>query len=339
VLTSYFGEEADDQEGARVVRSAIAKMKARGAEFVEVAIPRLDSIANRASVIDYEFKFDLIDFLAGVPGQHVSSLADILRLGMYDVALEGPFRRRDSLGTRDNAAYREAFARRTVVRDMVVAFLDSNRYDALVYPTMRRKAALIGEPPRGSTCTLSAVSGLPALSMPAGFTPDGLPIGIELLGRPLDDAKLVAMAYDYEQSARPRRPPSTTPPLVAGRAPAPVAFATTVRNGSASVHGDFAFDATRRTLAFDVRVSGVRSGAVHAVSIARDSAGKAGPVIRRLAAEGAVRSKGSLVLGDVERRDLLAGRLVLAVFASERSGAVTRTAQALAPRKDPNADP
>jgi hypothetical protein len=257
---------------------------------------------------------------------------------MYDVALEGPFRRRDSLGTRDNASYREALARRTVVRNMVVAFLDSNRYDALVYPTMRRKAALIGEPPRGSTCILSAVSGLPALSIPAGFTPDGLPIGVELLGRPLDDAKLIAMAYDYEQSVHPRRPPSTTPPLVAGRAPAPLAFAATVRSGDASVHGEFAFDATRRTLAFDVRVSGVRTAAVHAISIARDSAGRAGPIIHRLAAEGAVRSKGSLVLGDADRRDLLAGRLVLAVFASEQSGAVTRAAQALSPRKEPRAD-
>ena len=112
MLTSYFGEDVDDQEAARVVRAAIEKMKARGAVFVDVAIPGLDSLANRASVIDYEFKFDLIDFLAAVPGRHVSSLADILRAGMYDVALEQTFRRRDSLGTRDNAAYREALVHR-----------------------------------------------------------------------------------------------------------------------------------------------------------------------------------------------------------------------------------
>src|SRR5205085_5160942 len=100
---------------------------------------------------------------------------------------------------------REALARRTAARDLVVAFLEWNHYDALVYPTLRRKAALIGEPPRGSTCSLSAVTGLPALTMPAGFTPDGMPIGVELLGPSLADARLVAMAYDYEQSVRPRR--------------------------------------------------------------------------------------------------------------------------------------
>jgi len=331
VLTSYFGEEADDQEGARVVRSALDKMKARGAEVVNVAIPGLDSIVNRASVIDYEFKYDLIDFLAKVPGTHVSGLSDILAAGLYHAALEQPFRRRDSLGTRDNAAYRAALARGTAARDMVIAFLDANHYDALVYPTMRRKAALIGEPARGSTCQLSAVTGLPALSVPAGFTPDGMPIGVELLGRPLADANLLALAYDYEQSVHPRRAPSTTPPLVDGRAPKPLAFTTTASSNGATARGAFTFDPTRRALVYEVRVSGSSAGHVYAVSIVRDSAGTPGPVVRRLAAQGTVRSRGSLVLGDVERRDLLAGRLALAIFASDQPGAAARTPMRVLP--------
>jgi amidase len=322
VLTSYFGEDADDQEGARVVRAAIDKMKARGAVAVDVAIPGLDSIVNRASVINYEFKYDLIDFLARVPGTHVAGLSDILERGLYDVALESPFRRRDSLGTHDNPAYRAALARRIVARDMVVAFLDTNHFDALVYPTMRRKAALIGEPANGSTCQLSAVTGLPALSVPAGFTPDGMPIGVELLGRPLADAVLLAFAYDYEQSVHPRRAPATTPPLVDGRAPKPLAFATATSSNGATARGAFTYDATRRTLAYDVRVSGDR---VYGVSLVRDSAGKPGPIMRRLVAQGVKHSSGSLKLGDAERRDLIAGRLALAIFTSDQLGAAART--------------
>ncbi|MEP7002157.1 MAG: amidase family protein [bacterium] len=322
VLTSYFGEDADDQEGARVVRAALDKMKARGAVVVDVAIPGLDSIVSRASVIDYEFKYDLIDFLAKVPGAHVTGLSDILERGLYDVALESPFRRRDSIGTRDNAAYRAALTRRIAARELVTAFLDTNHYDALVYPTMRRKAALIGEPARGSTCQLSAVTGLPALSIPAGFTPDGLPIGVELLGRPLADATLLSFAYDYEQSVHPRRAPSTTPPLVNGRAPKPIAFATTTSTTTATARGAFTFDATRRALAYDVRVSG---GSVYAVSIVRDSAGKPGPIMRRLIAQDMTHATGSLTLGDSERRDLLAGRLALAVFTSDQLGAAPRS--------------
>lgn len=324
VLTSYFGEAPEDREGAAVVRKAIARMKERGAEFTDVAIPGLDSLVNRASVIDFEFKYDLMDFLSTAPNAKVASLADILRAGMYDVALEQAFRRRDSLGTRDNARYREALARRKLARDLVIAFLDSNRYDALVYPTMRRKAAIIGELPLGSTCALSAVTGLPALSIPAGFTDDGLPIGAELLGRPFADATLLALAFDYEQSAHPRRAPSTTPPLVNGHAPPPTDFAVAARGAGVTATGRFTFDPTRRVLAYRLQLAGSAAGQVATVSIARDSAGIAGPIIRRLLAQGERLTSGTMVLNDAARQDLFAGRFSLAVFTTDRAGALVR---------------
>ena len=66
--------------------------------------------------------------------------------------------------------------------------MDREDLDALAYPTLRQETALIGAAPVGATCTLSAHSGLPALTIPAGFTESGLPVGLELLGRQLDDA-------------------------------------------------------------------------------------------------------------------------------------------------------
>src|ERR1051325_1072632 len=56
VLTEYLGTEMDDAEGTRVIRSALEKLKARGAEIIDVKIPGLDSAANRAGVIPFEFK-------------------------------------------------------------------------------------------------------------------------------------------------------------------------------------------------------------------------------------------------------------------------------------------
>ena len=50
------------------------------------------------------------------------------------------------------------------------------KLDVLVYPTLRRKPTLIGEAQIGTTCQLSASTGFPAISMPAGFTVDGLPM-------------------------------------------------------------------------------------------------------------------------------------------------------------------
>ena len=325
VLTAHFGTEADDQEGARIVRAALEKMKARGAEIVDVAIPTLDSVINGAGVIDYELKYDLIDFLGRIPNPPVKSLGEILDRGLYDVALESGLRRRERLGTRDGEAYRMALAQRTSARDLVLRFLDANKLDALVYPTLRRKAAIIGEPQRGANCQLSAVTGLPALSMPAGLTPDGLPIGVELLGRPLSDMRLVAFAYDYEQATHPRRPPSTTPPLVAGRAPKPTVMTASANNAVAVARGDFTYDPTRRSLAFQVRVSGIPPEHIVGMSIDRDSAGKKGAMLHHISPAGVARADGFIRLGAEERRDLLSGLLSFVIYTTDQPTGTLRS--------------
>ena len=89
-----------------------------------------------------------------------------------------------------------------------------NRVEALAYPTIRRKANVIGEMQMGTNCQLSANSGLPAIVVPGGFTADGLPVGVELLGRAWSELQLIKFAYAYEQATRHRRPPDTTPALV-----------------------------------------------------------------------------------------------------------------------------
>lgn len=318
VLTAHFGNEADDAEGTRVVRAALDKMKAQGAEVVDITIPTLDSIIGGAGVIDYELKPDLLGFLAGVPDAPVKSLAEIIDRGLLHTQLEVGLRRREANGTTTGDPYRAALARRVTARDLVVSFMDENRLDAIVYPTVRRKAALINEPQRGANCQLSAVTGLPALSVPAGFTPDGLPIGVELLGRALSDAKLLGMAYDYEQSVKPRRAPSTTPALVDGRAPVAKTIRATAKNGTTSALGQFTFDPTRRALDYNVSVSGAAPSRIFAITIDRDSAGKKGPIIRHLSGPGFGSAKGRLTLGEVERRELLAGNLSFVVYTTDQ---------------------
>lgn len=317
VFTEYFGTEADDAEGTRIIRAAIDKLKARGAEVIDVAIPGLDSIASRAGVIPYEFKYDLIDFLAPIPNPPVKSLGEAIERGLFHLALEGPLKTRETSGTRDSPAYLAALANRTVTRDKVVAYLDANRLDALIYPTVRRKAAYIGEPQRGANCQLSAVSGLPALSMPAGFTTDGLPIGMELLGRPLSDARLVSFAYDYETAVHPRRAPPTTPALVAGKAPTPRTAIAKAVSGTASIDGRFSFDPTKRSLSYDITAAGAPAARVYAMSIDRDTATRKGPALRVLSGPGVARAKGAVRITEVERQDLVAGRTSLVLYTAE----------------------
>jgi Asp-tRNA(Asn)/Glu-tRNA(Gln) amidotransferase A subunit family amidase len=52
---------------------------------------------------------------------------------------------------------------------------------------------------------------VPSIVVPAGFTGDNLPAGITFLGRPYDDARMIQLAYAYEQASRHRRPPASVP--------------------------------------------------------------------------------------------------------------------------------
>jgi Asp-tRNA(Asn)/Glu-tRNA(Gln) amidotransferase A subunit family amidase len=70
---------------------------------------------------------------------------------------------------------------------------------------------------------MASSSGLPAITVPGGFSPptetalDGVPIGVEFLGRPFSEGELIRLAYAFEQRTRYRRPPPTTPPLAGER--------------------------------------------------------------------------------------------------------------------------
>ena len=252
VLKSLFGSEPEDEEVSRVVRRALDAMHAQGAELVEMDIPGLEALIDGSSVIDAEFKFDLIDYLAQFPNAPAHSLGDIIDRGLYHAELETTFKRRDSGDARETDAYRRARVRRDTLRELVLGEMQEQRVGTLAYPVLRRRPATIGEPQRGTNCQLSAGTGLPAISMPAGFTDDDVPIGLELLGAEWSEPSLLSLAYSYEQVVHPRRAPVTTPPLVEGKAPAPRTAAGVLRQqgGPATARFTLRDDLVRGRLLF-----------------------------------------------------------------------------------------
>jgi Asp-tRNA(Asn)/Glu-tRNA(Gln) amidotransferase A subunit family amidase len=213
VLTSLFGTQPEDEETAGIVRAALDQMKAAGAEVVDISIRGLDTLIARAGVIDYEFKPDFEEFMAAFPGAPVTLVKEIIDRRLYHMAIDASLNRRYANGSRTSEAYRAAMARREKAREKVERAIDSLGLDGIAYPTARRKPSVIGQPQPPNNCQLSAVTGLPAMTMPAGFTADSLPVGFEILGKMLSDRRLVSLAFAYEQRVHPRRPPRTTPPL------------------------------------------------------------------------------------------------------------------------------
>ena len=317
VLTMLFGDAPEDQEHARLVRAALDRMSELGAEIIDIEIPGLDSILSGSSLIGLEFKWDLIDYLAATPGARVGSLQEILDRGLYHVQLEGSFRRRAAPQERDSAAYGRAVAKRAEARNAVLATMDALSLDAVAYPTIRRTAARIGDPQRGSNCQLSATTGLPALSVPAGFTGAGLPAGLELLGRPLADARLLALGFAFEQSTQPRRAPGRTPPLENGRAPEPVAFVVAVQGGRATTHVLFSWDVTTSALSYELTASGIPAAETLGVGLHRAQTEREGGIIYRLSGPGSQVASGAITLSARDREALMGGDLYLRLYTSE----------------------
>jgi amidase len=210
VLEPLFGRDPEDQRVGSVVRTAVKEMQQRGAELVDVDGAEFPSETD-VSLIRFEFKFDLNDYLRRTPRAPVHSLAEILDKGVYLKALEQAFRRSNDVTTLDSEEYKTVAARQAALRERLLHALDDQHVTALVYPTLRRTAAKIGEPQTGGNCAASAATGLPAVTVPAGFADDGMPVGVEFLGRPFAEPDLLKLAFAFEQATHHRRQPPLTP--------------------------------------------------------------------------------------------------------------------------------
>jgi amidase len=213
LLTDLFGSEPADAEVAMIVRAAANEIKEQGAIVVEVPIPGVKEHMNDGTVQNVDFKFDLNAYLASRPSAPVRTLEEILASGKYHKALEAPLRTSQAFESRDTKEYYQHKSMRDTLRETVLIAMAEHSLDALAYPTLRRKANVIGEAQVGNNCRVSSNSGLPAIVVPAGFTSDGLPIGVELLGRAWSEPQLIKFAYAYEQATHHRRRPASTPPL------------------------------------------------------------------------------------------------------------------------------
>ena len=195
VVDSLMGRAPEDEEVRHIVSEAIDTLGGMGAGTADVDID-VETLLRDTSTIPLEFKFDLMDFL-GAHRAPVRSLDEILRWGLYRTELDSTFRQRNAVQERDSAAYRNVLARRAAATTTVQGIMRGRGLTLLAYPTIRRKAEKVGVAQPGTNCQLSATTGWPAISMPAGFTDDGLPVGLELLGPPFSEGTLLRVAYAY----------------------------------------------------------------------------------------------------------------------------------------------
>jgi Asp-tRNA(Asn)/Glu-tRNA(Gln) amidotransferase A subunit family amidase len=166
-----------------------------------------------------QFRHDLNAWLAGhsdrVP---VKTLEEVIRSRRFHPSIEKRLELSQAVEQEpdDNPGCRSRDEFRARLRAGVLAVMEANRLDAMVYPTWSNPPRLIGDlnTPHGDNNQLfSPSTGFPAITVPMGYTRGLLPAGLQFLGRPWDEATLIRLAYGYEQATRHRRPPASTPPL------------------------------------------------------------------------------------------------------------------------------
>ena len=217
-------ESGDYRQVRRLVDRAVADLRRLGAVVLDpVEVPDLDRAQATYVRNNFETEEATDAYLAGLPDAPMGSLREILLAGQVT-----PWRARGLMGvvgrSTDEPDYLPVLRAREELRRTVLSVMADHDLDALAYATFDHQTTVIAPDvltnpdtedayARGNNRYLSPVVGFPALTVPAGLTGDGLPIGLELLAGPFAEAALLRLAYAYEQGTGRREPPTTTPAL------------------------------------------------------------------------------------------------------------------------------
>ena len=212
-----------DRSVEDAVKAAIAALEREGAIPVDVSLPHTEyAVAVYYLLATAEASSNLARYDGVRYGHRAKAPADLIDLYVRSRAEGfGPeVKRRIMLGTYAlssgyyDAYYAKAQRVRTLIkRDFDRAF---ERADVIATPTAPTPAFRLGEKTQdplqmylSDIFTISVnLAGVPALSMPCGFSPEGLPIGLQLIGKTFDEETVLRAAFAYEQATTWRtRPP------------------------------------------------------------------------------------------------------------------------------------
>ncbi|WP_082046111.1 amidase [Arthrobacter sp. L77] len=220
VVRNAFGSD-DDKYAApvnEVMRIALEQLTAAGAILVDVEIPDLQDWNARTSMYTIKSKYDIDKFLAAMPDAPMHSVAEIIeskryhpKLDLLEALSEGPDDPFSDL------SFYAAYLAREAYMKTVVNLMGANDLLALVYPTVQVVPPTREECDSSQWNTLNfptntligSQTWMPSMTIPAGLTETGLPVGMEILARPYDERTLFQVGYGFEQVASHRHLPDS----------------------------------------------------------------------------------------------------------------------------------
>jgi Asp-tRNA(Asn)/Glu-tRNA(Gln) amidotransferase A subunit family amidase len=211
---------------ARIFESAIGDLRRLGAEIVDPFPFDLAEQLARRGMFCQRFRYDMHRYLASLgAGAPMADVIEVLETGEYSPYAERSLRSHEDRPLDLHPSewdppcpdYFEHEGRQAY-KNALVAAMDETGVDAVVYPSWTSPPAHIDrarEEYRGDNSQrVAPATGLPAITVPMGFSYRNLPAGLQILGRPYSEGVLFRLAYAYEQGTQHRRPPEGFPSLV-----------------------------------------------------------------------------------------------------------------------------
>ena len=218
VFRPYVDASTGDPEIKTLTGQAIADLKAQGAIIIDpFVIPDFDALTKNLGCGD--FQKDLNEYLAvHAPTAPYKSLQAIVDSGLYLPSIETRLKRPLDPKNAPKEPCKDTYhdERKIAFRNAIIAAMDAAGVDAILYPTWSNPPRLVGDlksPGGDNNQVISPQSGLPAITVPMGFTHGTLPAGLQLLGRPFSEPTLIKLGYAYEQATQHRKPPPLFGPL------------------------------------------------------------------------------------------------------------------------------
>ncbi|MCH9769755.1 MAG: Asp-tRNA(Asn)/Glu-tRNA(Gln) amidotransferase subunit GatA [Gammaproteobacteria bacterium] len=213
-LPKEYFQDGIDADVSACIQDAINTYKKLGAEFIEIELPHTNLATSAYYVIapaecsSNLARYDGVRF--GYRCENPQSLQDLYERSRSE-GFGKEVKRRILIGTYVlSSGYYDAYylqaqkVRRLIRDDFLKAF---EKVDVILTPTSPSAAFKIGERSQDPVAmylsdvfTLATnLAGLPGLSMPAGFTQNKLPVGVQLIANHFDEARLLNVAHQYQQ--------------------------------------------------------------------------------------------------------------------------------------------
>ena len=221
VFRRYLDRPTGDAQVKTLTEKSLEVLKGLGAKIVDpFMIPNFDELTKQ--IWCDVFQYDVNNYLASLGNNApYKTLADIVESRLYSPYSEKRLKRamKATLPPEERDppcldVYHDA--RNIAFREAVLEAMEKSRVDAVVYPTWSNPPRRIGDlksPAGDNSQLLSPQTGLPAITVPTGFTYGVLPAGLTFVGKLFGEPDLIKFAYAYEQATKHRQPPTMFPAL------------------------------------------------------------------------------------------------------------------------------